>query len=152
MDGRLDGSGWTDGRVDRWIESDSRWWLVSRVVPVCRYCSLHGVGDATSGEFFYPDTARSLQEEYSLVNVPLPKGTTSATYLAAFDRYITPNVRRFNPDLIIISCGFDACAGDSPAHPDGYLQLDPSAYGALTTRMVDLANQLCEGRLVRLVG
>ena len=55
--------------------------------------------------------------------MPLPRGTTSDTYLAAFDEHVTPNVRVFDPDLILCSCGFDACAGDSPAHPDGYLQV-----------------------------
>ena len=40
--------------------------------------------------------------------------------------------------------------GDSPAHPEGYLKLDPAAYSELTTRMTDLANECCEGRLVSL--
>ena len=114
------------------------------------YVSMHGVGDAASGNYFYPDTATALQESELLVNVPLPQGTTSEAYLEAFDRYVVPNVRRFNPDLILISCGFDACTGDSPAHPEGYLKLDPAAYSELTTRMTDLANECCEGRLVSL--
>ena len=100
------------------------------------------------GEYFYPETATALQEEYDLVNVPLPQGTTSETYLKAFDTHVTPNVRRFEPDLIIVSCGFDACAGDSPAHPEGFFQLDPAAYGEVTARLVSLAAELCEGRLV----
>ena len=58
-----------------------------------------------------------------LIRVRPPQGTTSAAYLAAFDEHVAPNLRRFAPDLIIISTGFDACAGDSPAHPAGYLQL-----------------------------
>ena len=67
--------------------------------------------DHTNGAYFYPDTATTLQQDERLVNVPLPQGTPSAEYLAAFDAYVPPNLRRFAPDLIIISCGFDACAG-----------------------------------------
>ena len=50
------------------------------------YVSLHGVGDHANNLFFYPDTATELQVEDRLVNVPLPQGTTSATYLEAFVR------------------------------------------------------------------
>ena len=101
------------------------------------YLSLHGVADPNDpSAYFYPTTATTLQQEELLVNVPLPQGTSSAAYLEAFDQYITPNVRRFRPDLIIISCGFDACAGDSPAHPDGYLQLDPHAFAQVSTRLM----------------
>ena len=91
------------------------------------YASLHGVSDPATGEEFYPGTAMALQEEPLLVNVPLPRGTTSQAYLRAFARHVTPAVRRFAPNLIIISCGFDAAAGDSPAHEGGYLNLDPCA-------------------------
>ena len=114
------------------------------------YVSLHGVGDHEQGKWFYPDTATTLQTEERLVNVPLPEGTTSAAYLAAFDAHVVPNVRRFSPDLVIISCGFDACTGDSPAHPGGYLQLDPAAYGEITSRLASLAHECSGGRLVSL--
>ena len=71
------------------------------------YVSLHGVGDAAKGAYFYPDTATELQVEERLVNVPLPQGTTSQAYLDAFDAHVAPNLRRFAPDLVLISCGFD---------------------------------------------
>ena len=103
-----------------------------------------------NGNYFYPDTATTLQEEPRLINVPLPQGTTPEAYLAAFDTHVVPGVRAFAPDLILISCGFDACAGDSPAHPDGYLQLDPNAYAELTRRMIELAAECSQGRLVSL--
>ena len=114
------------------------------------YVSLHGVGDAAKGAYFYPDTATELQVEERLVNVPLPQGTTSQAYLDAFDAHVAPNLRRFAPDLVLISCGFDACAGDSPAHPKGYLQLDPSAFAAVTARLVAIADECCAGRLASL--
>ena len=72
------------------------------------------MGDPDSGEYFFPQTGTVLQEEELLVNVPLPQGTDSATYLAKFDRHIMPAVRRFQPDLIIVSCGFE-CVRPAPS-------------------------------------
>ena len=85
------------------------------------------MGEQANGDWFYPDTATTLQVEERLVNVPLPQGTSSAAYLTAFDEHVTPSVRRFAPDLLLVSCGFDACTGDSPAHPAGFLKVpDPT--------------------------
>ena len=50
------------------------------------YVSLHGVGDHTNGQWFYPDTGTVLQVDERLVNVPLPRGTTSDAYLQAHHR------------------------------------------------------------------
>ena len=41
-------------------------------------------------------------------NVPLPPGTGDAGYQAAFEEVLVPFARRFQPDLILVSAGYDA--------------------------------------------
>ena len=97
------------------------------------YVSLHGVGNHSKDQWFYPDTATALQEE-RLVNVPLRGVAASAR---------PPNVRRWArpyPDLV----RFDACTGDSPAHPQGYLQLD-RGLGEITHRIAAPATSAARG-------
>ena len=76
---------------------------------------------------------------------PRAQGTTSAKYLAAFDRYVTPSVRRFAPDLILISAGFDA-------HKDDlfrFFKLTDKTYKVMTELVMDLAERCCAGRVAR---
>jgi histone deacetylase 6 len=74
------------------------------------------------------------------VNVPWPGGMGDADYLAAFDEALLPIARAFGPDLVLVSAGFDAAAGD----PLGEMRVSPAGFGALTARLSELAR----GRLV----
>ena len=49
-----------------------------------------------------------------------------------------PAVERFAPDLLVVACGFDAHAGD----PLADLELETETFGALASRVVDLAARL----------
>ena len=80
------------------------------------------------------------------VNVPLPAGTGDAGYLRAMDRIVTPVLRGFRPDLILISAGQDASSLD----PVGHMEVTSAGYRALTLRLKAAAAELCEGRLVAL--
>ncbi|HEV2065265.1 MAG TPA: hypothetical protein VGR08_00410, partial [Thermomicrobiales bacterium] len=80
----------------------------------------------------------------STVNIPLPAGSGNPTYLAAIDQIVDPIVRQFAPDLIIISAGQDASVQD----PLGRMCLTTAAYRAMTRRFRDLADAICDGRLV----
>lgn len=77
------------------------------------------------------------------VNVPLPAGTGDAMYLAVFDELLLPLARRFNPDLVLASAGFDTHWSD----PLGSMHLTVSAYGLMAQRLVKLAADSCHGRL-----
>ncbi|MFY9552679.1 MAG: histone deacetylase, partial [Thermoanaerobaculia bacterium] len=74
------------------------------------------------------------------VNVPWPGGMGDAEYLAAFDTILLPIARVFAPDLVLVSAGFDAAAGD----PLGAMRLSPGGYAAMTSRLLGLAG----GRVV----
>jgi acetoin utilization deacetylase AcuC-like enzyme len=67
-------------------------------------------------------------------------GMGDADYATAFDQVIMPVARQFSPDLVIVSAGFDAAAGD----PLGGCEVTPAGYAMMTSRLRELAN----GRLV----
>ena len=69
------------------------------------------------------------------VNVPWPAGMGDAEYVAAFDRVLLPIARAFDPQLVLVSCGFDAAAGDLL----GGMRLSAEGYAALTARVLSLA-------------
>ena len=48
----------------------------------------------------------------NIVNIPLPHGSGSEAFRAAVSDIALPALRAFAPDLILISAGFDAIAGD----------------------------------------
>ena len=78
------------------------------------------------------------------INVPLYPGSGNGVYLAVIDQVVAPALRRFRPDLIMIASGFDASALD----PLGAMTVTAGGYGRMATALRDLADELCDGRLV----
>jgi acetoin utilization deacetylase AcuC-like enzyme len=78
------------------------------------------------------------------VNVPLPPSTGDDGYVHAFDEVVAPVVRRFAPHLILVGAGQDASATD----PLGRMSVNVEGFRALTDKVVALAAEVCEGRLV----
>ena len=63
-----------------------------------------------------------------------------AEYLAAFERLVLPIAREFEPQVVLVSAGFDAAAGD----PLGGGEVTPAGFAQLT----HLLSSLAGGRLV----
>jgi acetoin utilization deacetylase AcuC-like enzyme len=61
---------------------------------------------------FYPGTGGPGEENETTVNVPLPAGSGDGEYLQAFAERVEPAVRAFEPELVLVSAGFDAHADD----------------------------------------
>jgi acetoin utilization deacetylase AcuC-like enzyme len=57
---------------------------------------------------FYPGTGGPEDQSETLVNVALPAGSTDEDYLRAWDERVERAVRAFEPDLVLVSAGFDA--------------------------------------------
>ena len=57
---------------------------------------------------FYPGTGGPDEQAATTLNVPLPAGCGDAEYARAFDEIVEPEVRRFQPDLLLVAAGFDA--------------------------------------------
>jgi acetoin utilization deacetylase AcuC-like enzyme len=78
------------------------------------------------------------------INVPLPPHAGDATFAAFCDLILEPAARRFRPDLILVSAGFDTHWRD----PLASLQLTAAGAHNLADRLRGLAKALCGGRLV----
>jgi acetoin utilization deacetylase AcuC-like enzyme len=57
---------------------------------------------------FYPGSGGPDEQGERLLNVPLPAGSTDEDYLRTFEEQVEPAVRRFDPQLVLVSAGFDA--------------------------------------------
>jgi acetoin utilization deacetylase AcuC-like enzyme len=80
------------------------------------------------------------------LNVPLPAGCGDLEYAFAFDEAILPALRRFRPELILISAGYDAHHADPIDGAE--MRLSCAGYASLVRRVADVAGELCGGRLV----
>jgi acetoin utilization deacetylase AcuC-like enzyme len=78
------------------------------------------------------------------LNIPLPAGTGHVGYLSAMDKLALPAIRAFAPDVLIIACGFDAGAND----PLGRMLATAETFGDMTTRVMEVAADVCAGKLV----
>ena len=80
----------------------------------------------------------------SIINVPLGGGVGDQGFARIFQEIVTPAAWRFQPDLILVSAGYDAHWDD----PLAYMQLSIGGYAAIAQALKDLAEELCKGRLV----
>jgi acetoin utilization deacetylase AcuC-like enzyme len=95
------------------------------------------------GTGHYQETGRGAGEGFT-VNVPLPAGVGDEGYDRVFNEVLVPVARRYRPQLILASAGFDAHWAD----PLGMMLLSVSGYAAMTRTLLMLADELCAGRLV----
>lgn len=72
------------------------------------------------------------------VNVPLSAGATDAVELAVLNEVLLPLVRQYQPELILVSAGYDAHRDD----PLGSLRFTDQGYGALSQRLSAAAHEL----------
>jgi acetoin utilization deacetylase AcuC-like enzyme len=78
------------------------------------------------------------------VNLPLDAGAVAEDFRDAFDAIVLPVLRQFEPDLLMLSAGFDAHEDD----PLGGLRLTADAFGAMTMALRNVAEECCRGRVV----
>ena len=77
-------------------------------------------------------------------NVPLAHGTGADEYHRAFDAALETTLAEFEPELVVVSAGFDCLAGD----PLGGMRLEPADLHALTARLRDATRATADGRMV----
>jgi acetoin utilization deacetylase AcuC-like enzyme len=98
---------------------------------------------------YYPGTGAAGEigrgaGEGTTLNVPLPATCGDAEYVGAVQHVVAPAARHFRPDLIVVSCGFDAHADD----PLAAMQVSGEGFRAMARVVRALADDLCGGRLV----
>jgi acetoin utilization deacetylase AcuC-like enzyme len=81
-------------------------------------------------------------EGYTL-NIPLPAGSTDDMYLTAFQEIIEPALDAYQPQLMMISAGFDAHRDD----PLAQMRLSTECFGAMASTLLEVANRWCDGRV-----
>ncbi len=97
---------------------------------------------------YYPGTgdvveAGSGKGEGFTVNVPLPAGCGDAEYVGALQRILVPVVQTFRPELLLVSCGFDAHVDD----PLAAMGVTGEGFRRMTAILRALAEDVCGGRL-----
>lgn len=113
--------------------------------PSVLYTSLHQFP-------WYPGTGHASDRgdpgaSGTTVNVPVPPGTDGTRWLELFDAVVVPEVTAFEPDLVVVSAGFDAHRDD----PLATLCLEDDTYRAIAERVRTLTEAQCEGRSVWLL-
>jgi len=103
------------------------------------YCSTHQMP-------LFPGTGASSErgEHDNIVNAPLVSEDGGAQFRSAFENRILPHLRKFAPELIIISAGFDAHYRD----PLASLNLKAEDFAWVTGKLMDVADQTAGGRIV----
>ncbi|KAL0856375.1 hypothetical protein Bca101_061528 [Brassica carinata] len=75
------------------------------------------------------------------INVPWEQGRCGdADYLAAWDHILIPMAKEFNPDIILLSAGFDSAIGD----PLGGCRVTPYGYSVMLKKLMEFA----QGKIV----
>lgn len=92
---------------------------------------------------FYPHTGFDSTAP-NVVNCPLPSRADGAAFREAVQEHWLPALERFEPQLVMISAGFDAHREDDMAH----LRLHEFDYAWITRRLCDIADRHAGGRVV----
>ena len=94
---------------------------------------------------FYPGTGAADETGVgNIVNVPLAPMSGSREFRAAMTEVVLPALRRFRPDLLLISAGFDAHADD----PLASLRLVEGDFEWATRALMAVADECCRGRVI----
>jgi acetoin utilization deacetylase AcuC-like enzyme len=106
--------------------------------PRILFCSTHQMP-------LYPGTGHPHETGVgNVLNVPLPEGAGSKVFRDVMTRIVLPRIDAFAPQLLLISAGFDAHAAD----PLAGLMLTEADFAWITSRLCDLADAHCGGRVV----
>lgn len=82
--------------------------------------------------------------EGTIVNLPLSVMTGNEGFKRLYGDFVFPVIRRFQPELLLVSAGFDAHWDDPLAN----IGLSLEGYAWLCQSLIDLAAELCQGRIV----
>jgi acetoin utilization deacetylase AcuC-like enzyme len=98
---------------------------------------------------FYPGTGAAGERgrgdgEGATVNVPLPAGSDDVRYREALEVEVLPALRRFRPEVLLLSAGFDAWRGD----PLGGMRVSEEGFAQWGELLAEVADEVAEGRVL----
>ncbi len=97
----------------------------------------HYPGTGSAGE-----TGSGAGQGYTL-NVPLPAGSGDAEYVNVFKNILIPAALGFDPDIVLVSAGFDAHIDD----PLAGMAVTTAGFGRMASIVSSIADRCCDGRL-----
>ncbi len=80
----------------------------------------------------------------TILNIPLPAASGDNEYSTVFEKIIVPVVRRYQPQLIMVSAGYDIHWADELAQ----MQVTTTGIASMVRIIKQLADELCQGKLV----
>jgi len=97
---------------------------------------------------YYPGSGAANEKgiKDNVLNIPLVSGTQSHEFLNAYES-IFKKLKEFKPEFILLSAGFDAHKND----PLAQINLESKDYYTLTKRIMTLAKEFCNGRIVSIL-
>ena len=101
---------------------------------------------STHQEGIFPGTGfkDEVGKNDNIINVPLPAGTNSLLFKKSYEDIIFPKLKKFAPDVIFISAGFDAHIDD----PLADFRLTKSDFYWITKELNKLSIKYCKGKLI----
>ena len=104
--------------------------------PQIAYCSLHQYP-------CYPGTGKASDRGMydNVLNIPMVSGSTLKEYQTAFTNQVIPFLRKFHPDILLISAGYDANHDD----PLASISLQPQDFGIFTEECLKITRRLVIG-------
>ena len=78
------------------------------------------------------------------VNIPIEVGATDEDYRVVFEQVVSPVIRQFSPDIMLVSAGFDAHERD----PLGGMRVTTEGFASMTAMLRQMADEHCAGRIV----
>ncbi len=91
----------------------------------------------------YPGTGKFSQQglHNNVLNLPVPPGSDITVYQPLWERKIFPFLTNFQPDLLIVSAGYDANAND----PLASVNLQPEDFGLFTEYCLGITKKIVFG-------
>ena len=89
------------------------------------------------------ETGKGKGDGYT-INIPLPGEQGDMEFARIYNELVVPVAREYNPELILLSAGFDVYNGD----PLGAMKVSAEGFAWMTRTMVQVAEEVCNGNLL----
>lgn len=104
------------------------------------------------GRYLYPGTGAAHETGTgpatgTKLNLPMEPGSDDASFMKVWEQ-VEAYLERDPPDFILLQCGADSLAGDPITH----LRYSEASHAHAARRLCDLADRVCEGRVVAMGG
>ena len=115
--------------------------------PDVAFADLH-----EDGRFLYPGTGDASETGVgdavdTKLNLPLPPGSDDQIFHRAWAK-VEDYLTDFQPEIILLQAGADSIAGDPITH----MKFTPAAHGHAAKRLVKIADQYCDGKIIAMGG